>query len=108
MCDKNFQQINHTLFCCSMIELKNTDLFLLTNFYLVSLLCIQQLFIENAKHIGILSEELMSQLDDDSELNHARRKKRRSGSLNRKHPIQTLLQLRIKKNVIRNTQTLTL
>ncbi|CAB3249310.1 unnamed protein product [Arctia plantaginis] len=42
-----------------------------------------KMFIENAKHIGLLTEELMVKLDDDSDVNRARRKKRRSGSLNR-------------------------
>lgn len=42
------------------------------------------MFIENANHIGLLTEELMVKLDDDSDVNIARRKKRRSGSLNRK------------------------
>lgn len=42
------------------------------------------MFIENSKYIGIISDELMSQLDDESEAYLARRKKRRSGSLNRK------------------------
>ncbi|KPJ18268.1 Rho GTPase-activating protein 11A [Papilio machaon] len=42
-----------------------------------------KMFIENSQHIGVLTEELMTQLDDDCDLHHARRKKRRSGSLNR-------------------------
>ncbi|XP_022818026.1 rho GTPase-activating protein 11A-like [Spodoptera litura] len=43
-----------------------------------------KMFIENSQHIGKLTEELMSQLDDDSDGYLARRKKkRRSGSLNR-------------------------
>ncbi|KAG7297865.1 hypothetical protein JYU34_018617 [Plutella xylostella] len=42
-----------------------------------------KIFIENSQHIGILTEDLMSQLDDDSDVYHAKRKKRRSGSLNR-------------------------
>ncbi|XP_026743258.1 uncharacterized protein LOC113504939 [Trichoplusia ni] len=43
-----------------------------------------KMFIENSQHIGKLTEELMTQLDDDSDGYLARRKKkRRSGSLNR-------------------------
>ncbi|KAJ8714119.1 hypothetical protein PYW08_007739 [Mythimna loreyi] len=43
-----------------------------------------KMFIENSQHIGKLTEELMAQLDDDSDGYLARRKKkRRSGSLNR-------------------------
>ncbi|XP_022116576.2 uncharacterized protein LOC110994319 [Pieris rapae] len=42
-----------------------------------------KIFIENSKHIGLLTDELMSQLDDDSDIHQVRRKKRRSGSLNR-------------------------
>ncbi|KAI5630999.1 rhoGAP domain-containing protein [Phthorimaea operculella] len=42
-----------------------------------------KIFIENSKRIGLLTEDLMSQLDDDSDVYLARRKKRRSGSLNR-------------------------
>ncbi|XP_049877973.1 rho GTPase-activating protein gacU-like [Pectinophora gossypiella] len=42
-----------------------------------------KIFIENSKRIGLLTEELMSQLDDDSDVYLARRKKRRSGSFNR-------------------------
>ncbi|KAG6455445.1 hypothetical protein O3G_MSEX009229 [Manduca sexta] len=42
-----------------------------------------KMFIENAKHIGLLTEDLMMQLDDDPDAYTARRKKRRSGSLNR-------------------------
>ncbi|XP_075982984.1 uncharacterized protein LOC142981163 [Anticarsia gemmatalis] len=42
-----------------------------------------KMFIENSKHIGLLTEELMTKLDDDSDVHLARRKKRRSGSLNR-------------------------
>ncbi|XP_063539328.1 uncharacterized protein LOC134748461 isoform X1 [Cydia strobilella] len=42
-----------------------------------------KIFIENSQHIGLLTDDLMSQLDDDTEAHLARRKKRRSGSLNR-------------------------
>lgn len=42
-----------------------------------------KMFIENSKHIGLLTADLMNQLDDDSDGSRARRKKRRSGSLNR-------------------------
>ncbi|XP_026760650.2 uncharacterized protein LOC113519685 [Galleria mellonella] len=42
-----------------------------------------KIFIENSQHIGLLTDELMTQLDDDSDVYRARRKKRRSGSLNR-------------------------
>ncbi|XP_053613362.1 uncharacterized protein LOC128676928 [Plodia interpunctella] len=42
-----------------------------------------KIFIENSHHIGLLTEDLMTQLDDDSDVYRARRKKRRSGSLNR-------------------------
>lgn len=42
-----------------------------------------KMFIENSQHIGLLTEDLMMQLDDDSAIYRARRKKRRSGSLNR-------------------------
>ncbi|CAG9789400.1 unnamed protein product [Diatraea saccharalis] len=42
-----------------------------------------KIFIENSHHIGLLTEDLMTQLDDDSDVYLARRKKRRSGSLNR-------------------------
>ncbi|XP_041969828.1 uncharacterized protein LOC121726507 [Aricia agestis] len=42
-----------------------------------------KIFIENAEHIGHLTEELMTKLDDDSDVCLSRRKKRRSGSLNR-------------------------
>ncbi|XP_063831096.1 uncharacterized protein LOC135080382 [Ostrinia nubilalis] len=42
-----------------------------------------KIFIENSQHIGLLTEDLMTQLDDDSDVYLARRKKRRSGSLNR-------------------------
>lgn len=42
-----------------------------------------KVFIENSKHIGQLTDELMTKLDDDSDVSQSRRKKRRSGSLNR-------------------------
>ncbi|CAH2094697.1 unnamed protein product [Euphydryas editha] len=42
-----------------------------------------KIFIENSKHIGLLTDELMTKLDDDSDVSQSRRKKRRSGSLNR-------------------------
>ncbi|KAM3960472.1 uncharacterized protein ACR2FA_005379 [Aphomia sociella] len=42
-----------------------------------------KIFIENSQHIGLLTDDLMTQLDDDSDVYRARRKKRRSGSLNR-------------------------
>ncbi|RVE41487.1 hypothetical protein evm_013874 [Chilo suppressalis] len=42
-----------------------------------------KIFIENSQHIGLLTDDLMTQLDDDSDVYLARRKKRRSGSLNR-------------------------
>ncbi|XP_073950298.1 uncharacterized protein isoform X2 [Choristoneura fumiferana] len=37
-----------------------------------------KIFIENSQHIGHLTEDIMSQLDDDTEAQLARRKKRRS------------------------------
>lgn len=43
-----------------------------------------QIFIENSQHIGHLTDDIMNQLDDDTEAQLVRRKKRRSGSLNRK------------------------
>ncbi|CAH2045166.1 unnamed protein product, partial [Iphiclides podalirius] len=42
-----------------------------------------KMFIENSQHIGLLTDDLMSQLDDESDAYQSRRKKRRSGSLNR-------------------------
>ncbi|XP_050674965.1 uncharacterized protein LOC126972332 [Leptidea sinapis] len=42
-----------------------------------------KIFIENSQHIGLLTEELMTKLDDDTDTHPNRRKKRRSGSLNR-------------------------
>ncbi|CAK1583758.1 unnamed protein product [Parnassius mnemosyne] len=42
-----------------------------------------KMFIENSQHIGVLTDDLMTQLDDDSDVYKSRRKKRRSGSLNR-------------------------
>ncbi|XP_026494330.2 uncharacterized protein LOC113399414 [Vanessa tameamea] len=42
-----------------------------------------KIFIENSKHIGLLTDDLMTKLDDDSDVSQSRRKKRRSGSLNR-------------------------
>ncbi|XP_039757952.1 uncharacterized protein LOC120632213 [Pararge aegeria] len=42
-----------------------------------------KIFLENSKYIGLLSEDLMTKLDDDSDVSRSRRKKRRSGSLNR-------------------------
>ncbi|XP_034834059.1 uncharacterized protein [Maniola hyperantus] len=42
-----------------------------------------KIFIENSKYIGLLTEDLMTKLDDDSDVSRSRRKKRRSGSLNR-------------------------
>ncbi|CAG4957446.1 unnamed protein product [Colias eurytheme] len=42
-----------------------------------------KIFIENSQHIGLLTEDLMTQLDDDTDVHQSRRKKRRSGSLNR-------------------------
>ncbi|XP_052743959.1 uncharacterized protein LOC112044372 [Bicyclus anynana] len=42
-----------------------------------------KIFIENSKYIGLLSDDLMTKLDDDSDVSRSRRKKRRSGSLNR-------------------------
>ncbi|CAK1550470.1 unnamed protein product [Leptosia nina] len=44
---------------------------------------IVKIFIENSRRIGLLTDELINQLDDDSDIHEARRKKRRSGSLNR-------------------------
>ncbi|KAL4717933.1 hypothetical protein ACJJTC_001351 [Scirpophaga incertulas] len=41
-----------------------------------------KIFIENSQHIGLLTEDLMIQLDDDSDVCMVRRKKRRSGSFN--------------------------
>ncbi|XP_072929788.1 uncharacterized protein [Epargyreus clarus] len=37
-----------------------------------------KIFIENSQHIGLLTEDLMTQLDDDSDVYLSRRKKRRS------------------------------
>ncbi|CAG9565573.1 unnamed protein product [Danaus chrysippus] len=42
-----------------------------------------KIFIENAQYIGLLSDDIMTKLDDDSDVGQSRRKKRRSGSLNR-------------------------
>lgn len=42
-----------------------------------------KMFIDNSKHIGLLTEELLTKLEDDSDVHQAKRKKRRSGSLNR-------------------------
>lgn len=58
--------------------------FLVEGFKKLHVFLFPQMFIENSKHIGLLTEDLMSQLDDDSDGSRARRKKRRSGSLNRK------------------------
>lgn len=41
-----------------------------------------QIFIENSKYIGLLTDDLMTQLDEDSDV-YVPKRKRRSGSLNR-------------------------
>lgn len=41
-----------------------------------------KIFIENSKYIGLLTDDLMTQLDEDSDV-YVPRRKRRSGSLNR-------------------------